>query len=332
MMTNQDNESSSDKVALSDTISESSTPTEFLHSWRELQESWGAKIVLYQVSASFMRLQGLPASVIAGLRHWVATGETPADPPEALSRPLCDTTGRFLRAMRAALDCTPAEFVDQRIALGSDWVRPPRYAGPRAAGTPVVTRPVPAPPVLGPNNVDDDDETLESTFDGEDAIDLSCSSHRIKTLAQLLTAAEVDLNEWRVESYTANKWDTLSKAGVVEMFQVKARLVRIPEELRGPSHVERIPRATSSSTLGKIALIIPDSQHGYVRDLATGEMTPMHDPTACALAVACAAYYQPTDIVILGDMLDLAPFGHCVPRRQPRVPHHPRHPGQVPRA
>lgn len=55
----------------------------------------------------------------------------------------------------------------------------------------------------------------------------------IKTLDDLLKACDVDLNVWRVISYTVNKWDVTSwksgKAEVKQNFQVKARLERIQE-------------------------------------------------------------------------------------------------------
>lgn len=61
---------------------------------------------------------------------------------------------------------------------------------------------------------------------------LESKGTRIRTLEDLLKAAEVDLTVWQVASYTVNKWEQHSvKAGVVELFQVKARLERIEQAL-----------------------------------------------------------------------------------------------------
>lgn len=59
---------------------------------------------------------------------------------------------------------------------------------------------------------------------------LESKGTRIRTLEDLLEAAEVDLTIWCVQSFTVNKWEQHSvKRGTVELFQVKARLERIEE-------------------------------------------------------------------------------------------------------
>ncbi len=56
---------------------------------------------------------------------------------------------------------------------------------------------------------------------------LEARGTRIRNLEQLLEAAEVDLDVWFVKSYTVNKWEQNSvRKGLVELFQVKARLER----------------------------------------------------------------------------------------------------------
>lgn len=54
--------------------------------------------------------------------------------------------------------------------------------------------------------------------------------NHVKTLDELLQATNVDLNTWKVDSYTVNKWDTTSwKKDIpetVQNWQVKARLIR----------------------------------------------------------------------------------------------------------
>lgn len=59
---------------------------------------------------------------------------------------------------------------------------------------------------------------------------LESRGSRIKTLDQLLEAAEVDRNIWKVKHYTVNKWEQHSvDAGIKELFQIKAVLERHQE-------------------------------------------------------------------------------------------------------
>ena len=61
---------------------------------------------------------------------------------------------------------------------------------------------------------------------------LEAKGTRIKTLEQLLEAAEVDLSVWRVKDYIVNVWEQHSvKKGLVTLYQVKARLERIQQAL-----------------------------------------------------------------------------------------------------
>ena len=58
-------------------------------------------------------------------------------------------------------------------------------------------------------------------------------------------------------------------------------------------------------------LVIPDSQIGY-RRLPSGKLEPLHDVKACDVSLQVAAHlnraHELSTIVLLGDMLDLAPF------------------------
>lgn len=56
---------------------------------------------------------------------------------------------------------------------------------------------------------------------------LEATGTRIRTLEQLLEAAEVDLETWYVERHVINKWENFSvKHGLTELWQVKAWLKR----------------------------------------------------------------------------------------------------------
>ena len=146
----------------------------------------------------------------------------------------------------------------------------------------------------------------------EDEMSLNAKG-RGRSLDELLEQARVDRDQWRVTKWVANKWESLGKSGAaVPLWQVKAWLQRVPEWARQAIEpVKHLPRAPSrSSEYGlKRALIIPDSQNGYKVNRRTQEHTPMHDRRAWDLAVQVAQRLQPDEIVLLGDMLDLAPFG-----------------------
>ena len=143
---------------------------------------------------------------------------------------------------------------------------------------------------------------LEVTAPSVGELDITLKCDRIKTLDDLLLAANIDQTIWRVESFTSNKWDAQSKDGIVELFQVKARLVQTPVELAGPSNITTRVKVTPVDGQLQRAVIIPDIHFGIV----DGEFT--HDVQAVAVALATCKEINPSDIVILGDLLDLSPW------------------------
>ena len=65
------------------------------------------------------------------------------------------------------------------------------------------------------------------------------------------------------------------------------------------------PRPVTTTKKYKKAVIIPDSQNGYKRDLDTGKLEPFHDRKAWDISRQIVADEKPDEIVLLGDMLDL---------------------------
>ena len=139
------------------------------------------------------------------------------------------------------------------------------------------------------------------------------TSTTVKNLDQLLEAAGVDTDEWAVERHQVNKWDAMTKdGGTREMYQVKAQLVRRPSFWVRRVECKPIPRRPQKNkTQLETCLVIPDSQMGYRRK-EDGTLEPLHDVKACDLAIQVAAHLHReqnlTTIVLLGDMLDLAPW------------------------
>lgn len=66
---------------------------------------------------------------------------------------------------------------------------------------------------------------------------ITVNSETVRTLEELLSAAKVDLDEWEVKDWTANKWDNAQKQAdgtvkVITLWQVKAYLKRRVDEIR----------------------------------------------------------------------------------------------------
>lgn len=162
---------------------------------------------------------------------------------------------------------------------------------------------------------DPDALSVESTEDGDFIL---TAKGEISSLEELLTEAKIDPDDWLVQKWIANKWDAMTKRGPVPMWQVKAWLERKPDWLRHPvkavKHLKRQKPARKKPPKVSKALIVPDSQNGYHLDHKTGYLDPLHDRLAWDLSVQMAEELQPDTIVLLGDMLDLAPWSLKFPR------------------
>jgi predicted phosphodiesterase len=72
----------------------------------------------------------------------------------------------------------------------------------------------------------------------------------------------------------------------------------------------RVPKAAPKKVDGwKKAMLLPDPQIGYRRDLYTAELDPFHDERALDIALQVAEIERPDLIIVLGDWLDFASFG-----------------------
>tara|TARA_R100001082_G_scaffold101097_1_gene70525 strand:+ start:1000 stop:2439 length:1440 start_codon:yes stop_codon:yes gene_type:complete len=138
-----------------------------------------------------------------------------------------------------------------------------------------------------------------------------------KTLDELLKSCDVDTDIWKVDRYVVNKWETAMKTNdaIVHrpLFQVKAWLVRIkPVEVEFPHVVPIAPinfkkpkEKPKKLNKFKKALIIPDAQFGFRKDINTGVLDPFHDREALDCVLQVAELEKPDTIIYLGDMLDL---------------------------
>lgn len=164
-------------------------------------------------------------------------------------------------------------------------------------------------------NIDNSNNLSINNSDNE--IEIDSKSDTIKTLDELIKSCKINLNDWIIENSTINKWDMISKdRGVVELFQIKCRLLRKnPENQKTPDihpiniNVSLSKDGTKSNLKNnklKKCLIIPDSQNGYRNE--NGKLNPFHDRRCWDLMLQLNKRIKPNKIVLLGDMLDCAEF------------------------
>ena len=145
------------------------------------------------------------------------------------------------------------------------------------------------------------------------------SDGKAPTLQTLLEKFNVSEEEWKVTNFKVNQWDVSAKEEVDGKivwnthtnYQARASLVRKrPVKCDFP--------AVQGATVGdvklnvktpkrnlKVDIVLPDAQVGFKRDIHSGELAPLHDLKAIAIATEIIKEIKPDRIIMLGDMLDL---------------------------
>ncbi len=150
--------------------------------------------------------------------------------------------------------------------------------------------------------------------------DVSCEGVRVVQAQHAATVEEVadanglDLREWRCVKVQGKPYQGYMRGDdgepvIVNLWSRSFVFERMPDALAcdlPPCPTYPAPPEHPADS-DACALIIPDSQNGYRRD-THGRLDPLHDRRAWDLAVQAAATLRPTCIVMLGDMLDLAPW------------------------
>ena len=152
--------------------------------------------------------------------------------------------------------------------------------------------------------------------------EISSQGKSIQTLEDLLKAANVNKDEWCVTSWKANAWETAHKVRdtmrKVTLHQVKANLERrIEATYRSAEPARVIPKIDHPGRKSKLkhAVIVPDLQAGFAwRDRYT-YLEPMHDRKAMDAVVGLIREVNPHYVVLLGDMVDFAPWSTRFPRK-----------------
>ena len=144
-------------------------------------------------------------------------------------------------------------------------------------------------------------------------------------LAELLEAHEIDPAEiGSIEKVRLNEWDGYIKNADGEFETKKMRaasLILTPSWESGPqwpvvqpakpTTIKPTPvrkRAPALMRNWKIAMVLPDPQIGYRRDLNSGELQSFHDEGAMEVALQVIRDVDPHEIVNLGDTADFAEF------------------------
>lgn len=150
---------------------------------------------------------------------------------------------------------------------------------------------------------------------------IKSKSTRIKTLEQLIEAADIDLDVWEIERHTINRWEVGAKdeeTGEIvtkPLWQVKAWLKRKELVKQKFPAIQPIslnvtpakPRKPPSKRV-KTAVLIADGHVGFKKDMETGDLTPFHDRRCFDVALQVCEDLQPDRIGFLGDMLDMAEY------------------------
>lgn len=142
-------------------------------------------------------------------------------------------------------------------------------------------------------------------------------SGKIKKVEEIIKEIGLNENEWTVSDIKYNEWQGQrpKDQGLITLRQVKFYLKKVgvasiesgslqPVTINLPRKVNR----TRHKSNVKCAVVIPDIQCGFRRNMVTGALESLHDRRALDVAVQIVKEVQPDRIVFLGDNLDLAEF------------------------
>jgi len=183
-----------------------------------------------------------------------------------------------------------------------------------------------------PETTEKEGLTYKTTTD-EDYMTLDIKLSDTKTLDEMLKICRVDLSVWEVErwvigNYNAHRknetkdlqWTDGKMDGSVwtdgtmtiqPMQSIKVWLKRKvplkPEIVLHPIEliIETTKPIKTERKAVETAVIIPDLQIGFSKDIHTGKVTTFHDRKALDVALQITEHMNPEKIIFLGDVLDL---------------------------
>jgi predicted phosphodiesterase len=150
----------------------------------------------------------------------------------------------------------------------------------------------------------------------------SSKEQRLGKIADLLERSNVDVEDiGEVKSIKLSEYQMLTKneEGEAEIHDLSgASIVLTPAWESGPEWpvVDRAaqmavppPKPKVRKGKWKTAVIFPDVQIGFRRDIQDGSLDPFHDENAMAAAIRVAKVVDPDVVIHLGDFMDFASFG-----------------------
>lgn len=141
---------------------------------------------------------------------------------------------------------------------------------------------------------------------------------RLQALYDLMCRKGIDLADMEAASVrNAGFYEGQAKNADDEIVvTTMSRIEFAPAWEQGPAWPPCQPATPSRIVYGKrpkprtdglrVAVLLPDTQIGFWRDIETGELVPMHDEDAIDVAFQIARDARPYRMVQLGDFLDLA--------------------------
>ena len=145
------------------------------------------------------------------------------------------------------------------------------------------------------------------------------ANERLGKIADLLERSGISPDDiGKVQSVRLSQWEGLTKNEDGEPVITPlegASIVLTPSWEDGPQWepVDRaaqvpisLPKLSKRKTKTKRAVILPDVQFGFRRDIDTAALDPFHDEQAIAAALKVVQIVDPDLVVHLGDFLDFA--------------------------
>lgn len=172
---------------------------------------------------------------------------------------------------------------------------------------------------IKPNESGVEDIKEEFIDNGDNTANLDIKTHRITTLDQLIRKSQVDLTEWNIDRHVINKWEVGAKNdnGKIEvspLFQVKVWLSKkVPDKQKFPTiNPVRFPDVSITTNNGKPknnkrSIYVSDFHFGFNRNIdRMNTLIPYHDRKTISAFLSFVKSEQPDEIIIGGDLLDLA--------------------------
>lgn len=146
------------------------------------------------------------------------------------------------------------------------------------------------------------------------SLEVEAKIPQIKTLDEIIKHCDIDLNVWKIDSHVINKWDSTFHGSPIPLFQVKVFLSKkIPDVETFPTikslniNVSKFinKKAITKDREFKTALVFPDAQVGFRKDLRTNRLDPFHDRRCMDIGLQISSILNPDVIILQGDMIDL---------------------------